>query len=292
MSDHHLHTLFSSDVVCIEDYRCNGRERNHEEESAFRHEIVFPRRGAFLRRDASGEVLSDCNHILFFHAHQPYEIEHPIAGGDCSTVFALQSEALMDMLREVDCSVDDRPHQPFRVSHSIGDARHHLLQYRILNMIHSADALAIEEMTLHLLGQIVNCVYTQADYPAKKGRNTTLKNYRDIVNQVKLVLAGRFCEPLQLSDIARAVYSSPYALCRIFKKETGLSLHQYLQRLRLLHALEQLAENPQSDLTNLALEIGFSSHSHFTTAFSSLFGIPPSTFRASRPGEMSKILKA
>jgi AraC-like DNA-binding protein len=73
-----------------------------------------------------------------------------------------------------------------------------------------------------------------------------------------------------------------------------MPIHRYLTRLRLRAALERLAGGVH-DLTALALEIGFSSHSHFTDVFRREFGRTPSAVRrdAGRRtlGEMSKNLE-
>jgi len=53
---------------------------------------------------------------------------------------------------------------------------------------------------------------------------------------------------------------------------------KYVQRLRLQEAALALAEGAE-DLSGLALDLGFSSHSHFAQAFRTHFGAPPSHFR-------------
>ena len=70
--------------------------------------------------------------------------------------------------------------------------------------------------------------------------------------------------------------SSVY-LTQLFKRALGLPLHQYLMGLRLNEALFALRDAP--DLTALALDFGFSSHSHFTAAFRTRFGVTPSRVR-------------
>jgi AraC-like DNA-binding protein len=57
----------------------------------------------------------------------------------------------------------------------------------------------------------------------------------------------------------------------------GVPLHGYLTQLRLARALVELPH--ASDLTTLALDLGFSSHSHFTAVFRAAFGCTPSQFR-------------
>jgi AraC family transcriptional regulator len=100
---------------------------------------------------------------------------------------------------------------------------------------------------------------------------------RPLVDAARVVLARRFRDKLSLGELARAVFSSPFHLARIFRRETGLSLHRHLTRLRLRHALEHLADG-KPDLTMLALDLGFSSHAHFTHAFRNEFGYAPSEF--------------
>src|SRR5262249_18771934 len=97
-----------------------------------------------------------------------------------------------------------------------------------------------------------------------------------------------------LDDVARAVHTSPFHLARLFGERTGLPVHRYLTQLRLRAALDRLAGGA-SDLTALALDLGFSSHSHFADAFRREFGRTPSDVRkiAGRTlAEMSKNLKA
>jgi AraC family transcriptional regulator len=91
------------------------------------------------------------------------------------------------------------------------------------------------------------------------------------------VLARRFRDKLSLTELARAVFSAPFHLARIFHRETGVSLHQQQNRLRLRHALEHLADG-KPDPTMLALDLGFSSHAHFTHTFRNEFGYAPSEF--------------
>ena len=99
--------------------------------------------------------------------------------------------------------------------------------------------------------------------------------------------------PRTLDEVARAVYASPFHLARIFQQQTGVPVHRYLTRLRLRASLERLADGTK-DLTALALDLGFSSHSHFTDTFRREFGCTPSAVRH-EPGrrtlrEMSKNL--
>lgn len=102
----------------------------------------------------------------------------------------------------------------------------------------------------------------------------------DAVEAARDVIARRYRENLSLSQIAREVCTSVFHLSRVFHARTGFSLHAYRNHLRLRTALERLAEH-NVDLTDLALDLGFSSHSHFTETFRRTFGRTPSAVRRS-----------
>jgi AraC-like DNA-binding protein len=140
--------------------------------------------------------------------------------------------------------------------------------------------LAIEETCASLLTEALANADEEQNMGAGKSRESTRKAHRDLVDATRVVLARRFREKLSLADVARAVFSSPFHLARIFRRETGLSLHRQLTHLRLRHALGHLTGG-KPDLTMLALDLGFSSHAHFSHAFRREFGSTPSQLRSS-----------
>jgi AraC-like DNA-binding protein len=84
-----------------------------------------------------------------------------------------------------------------------------------------------------------------------------------------------------LADIARAVGTSPWHLARIFREECGVTLHRYRQRQRLGIAIERLTSGAE-DLSALAHDLGYSSHSHFSREFRRHVGVAPSSLRSGR----------
>jgi AraC-like DNA-binding protein len=83
---------------------------------------------------------------------------------------------------------------------------------------------------------------------------------------------------------------SPFHLARVFHERAGVPVHRYLTRLRLRAALDRLMGGAD-DLTALALDLGFSSHSHFTDAFRTEFGRPPSAVRHSGARALRELSK-
>ena len=98
-----------------------------------------------------------------------------------------------------------------------------------------------------------------------------------LADRVKLVLASDPGRRWTLADIAAEVGGSPVYLTQVFQQVEGLPLYRYQLRLRLARALSLLAQ--YDDLTALSLELGFSSHSHFSAAFRETYGRSPSEFR-------------
>jgi AraC-like DNA-binding protein len=94
------------------------------------------------------------------------------------------------------------------------------------------------------------------------------------VARARRVLTDRLLDPPDLTELAAEIHVSPWHLCRIFRAATGLTPRAYVERLRLAHAARRIARGCP-DLGELALELGFSSHSHLTARYRAVFGAPP-----------------
>lgn len=107
----------------------------------------------------------------------------------------------------------------------------------------------------------------------------TRQRHRALTEKARLYLEEHYRERLRLANIAGPLGVSPGFLCHVFRRETGFSIHGYQTHLRLARARELILAGRGDDLTQLALELGFASHGHFTDTFRRKVGLPPSTFR-------------
>jgi AraC-like DNA-binding protein len=104
------------------------------------------------------------------------------------------------------------------------------------------------------------------------------RDKRELIERVKAYVARSEQGRVDVAAIARAVGLSPGYLAEAFRVAESVSLYQYALQSRLQRAATRLAGS--DDLTQLALELGFASHSHFSTAFARWAGCPPSAYRS------------
>jgi AraC-like DNA-binding protein len=100
-----------------------------------------------------------------------------------------------------------------------------------------------------------------------------------LVDRAKLVLSSDLARRWTLAEIAAEVRVSPVYLTQVFQQVEAMPLYRYHLRLRLARSLDLLVQ--YEDLTTLSMDLGFSSHSHFTSAFRQTYGRTPMEFRRS-----------
>jgi AraC-like DNA-binding protein len=105
------------------------------------------------------------------------------------------------------------------------------------------------------------------------------RNRRALAEAVKRVIDAAPSAPHRIQHMAAELGVSPFHLSRVFRAEAGISVHQYLLRIRMQQALSKLHAG-EAQLSRLALDLGFSSHSHFSTMFRRHFGESPAQVRA------------
>ena len=97
---------------------------------------------------------------------------------------------------------------------------------------------------------------------------------RDRVARTKELLARNLAQPPALEMLGREVGCSPFYLSRSFSREVGLTIPQYLRKLRMERAAELLRMG-HHNVTEAATEVGYSSLSHFSKAFCETIGCCP-----------------
>lgn len=223
--------------------------------------LAFPLRGIFVKHHSSRErVVADACHAIFFKAGETYRVSHPAAGGDDCLVIEPAPNTLHEMFGA----------ENFALTHALLDARlvaaPRMLHYRLRHGL--ARLLEAEETALDLMAAAAT-----APAPVHPQRRQ-----REMVEATKITLSAQPGEPWSLATLARRVHSSPFYLARTFRRVAGMPLHRYHLQARLAAALVEVLESGR-ELGAIALDLGFSSHSHFTESFRRTFGTAPAALR-------------
>ncbi len=102
------------------------------------------------------------------------------------------------------------------------------------------------------------------------------------ITRAKQFIHEHQADDLSLGEVARAVNTSTFYFCKIFKQATGLPFTHYLSRVRVEKA-KNLLLNPNVRVSEIAYEVGFQSLTHFNRVFKKVTGQSPSAFRAQLP---------
>jgi YesN/AraC family two-component response regulator len=128
----------------------------------------------------------------------------------------------------------------------------------------------VDEIMEHLAGALAN-------------RRAAGSESQRIVLKAMAFIHTHYPEPISRRDIADFVGMSERHLTRCFHQETGITPITYLNRYRVRQA-RTLLDAGERGITEIALEVGFSSHSYFSRVFREQVGLSPRAYLSSRCG--------
>ncbi|HMA52267.1 MAG TPA: AraC family transcriptional regulator [Magnetospirillaceae bacterium] len=269
MAEFSSRSLLSSPILSLHDVVCRGecRHRSDEECVGALH-LVFPYRGVYVRHLGQKEVVAEANQVLFFNPEEAYSVSHPVTGGDACLSLTVE-EALLRELVPAE-QIGEGGTLSFRRSRQPIDPRAQLLMALLRHSLLRGVAEPLEAETLAL-------TLVRRSLGERSGRKLATYGKQKLVDRAKLVLSSDLARRWSLAEIAAEVGVSPVYLTQAFQLVEGVPLYRYQLRLRLARALDLL--DRYDDLTDLGLELGFSSHSHFTASFKQAYGRSPGEFR-------------
>jgi AraC-like DNA-binding protein len=235
--------------------------------------LAFVRRGAYKFHQGARSVIVEPMSAVFFAADDEYAVSHPFGCGDDCLEFRFPDEVLAEARPALRHSRDAAR----RINILPIDAE---IAWKVQVTARRAEMglaarLETDENAMSVLARVG--AKEAPDRAAETPRCASARS-RSKVERAKEILVPDPGRDWSLGELADAAGVSPFHLTRLFRAHTGATLHQYLNRLRLAIALDRvLAGEP--DLTALALDLGYSSHSHFSAAFRKHYGCTPSDAR-------------
>lgn len=118
----------------------------------------------------------------------------------------------------------------------------------------------------HILSKLISGEYDGNDEEDGREKNAVYMAVRFI--------EAHFAEDISVENVAEQIYLSAGYLSKIFKKETGQSVLQYITRCRLQRA-EELLKNTNKKIVDISREVGYENPSYFGLIFKKTFGVTP-----------------
>lgn len=244
--------------------------------------FAFPRVPVWIAHEDGEPILCGPAVATLYNERQRYTRRAVTPRGDEADWCAVDPALLDSAIDAAGLPASRGTRRLFTASHVRTDTSTFVRQRRLFDrLMHGEDvgALELEETVLLLLSSLLDAVprgsRSEASAVNTRGRR--------LVAEVKRLLAEQPERSLTLDGIASALGCSVFHLCRTFRRLEGATIHASLVDLRLRLALERLRADPTADITAIALQFGFSSHSHFTAAFRRAFGTTPSKWRDATP---------
>jgi AraC family transcriptional regulator len=263
--------LVNGDLLAVGTFRCAASDPLfHDSGPCNSNAIVFPRRVIRITHSDGRSFVADPTTIALYNRGQRYK-RRAISPADHSDWIALSDDLLQEVAEW--SSGRRKAEEPFERPWLSAPPPLYVRQRLLFeSLLHDPDVEpgAAEEAAI--------LIVTEALAPMRKWRTENAQGNRHVA-AAKELIARHLDINLSLRELSAAVGSSPFRLCRLFKAATGTTLSEFRTDLRLRVALQLLAR-PAADILEIATNLGFSSHSHFSARFIRRFGLTPSAFRA------------
>ena len=240
-------------------------------------EVHFQDDGAYVLHDERRSVLVDAHHVELRRPGTTLTYSRPAVSADRGTSIRFSSAVAASLLP---LSESDTP-ASFPSGIVPLDSRGFRQLRALRRSIHETtyDDGAFVERRAHALLEHVVRVARHGPRAARSARPATSARRMEALERAKAFLTEHVRERPTLADTASVADYAPHHFARLFRHETGLAVHEYLNELRLRQAAVRL-DDGVANLSSLALDLGFASQSHFTTAFRQRFGCTPGVYRA------------
>jgi AraC family transcriptional regulator len=281
-------TLFASETLQIGLVETRPRsDACGDVERQDRNAVVLPLSGVFSKHDAPGRhIIATPSHAVLVAANTPYRIGFPGGIGDRALALRFGEDLAPDQFHRHGGAA---PLASNGLLPAGAMVLRNLLGARLERA--PADDFEIETIGLDLLHLSLKSMRKEA-LPL---RQTAHARRARALERVKEAVAMAPSDKWSIAKLAKVANLSPFHLCHVFRQMVGTSIYDYVLHERLAHSLDAVLDRG-SDLTAIALDAGFSSHSHFTARFRAFFGCTPAALRraatAARVCELRKIVTA
>lgn len=264
--------LFGSDLFKIGRFRLAADDPQFGCEGFVKRPlIVFPHHSIWIKHHGQKAFVADPSVINLYNHNQSYQRFAIDEKGDFCHWIEPSEQLLSHITRS-------HGNATFSMSHYHCSLKTYLNYQALLAQLNhrrNCDLLELETCALNIVTDL-----SEAIKNSRKHQHHIKPAHLKLVQRVKNHIHNNLFNHQSLSEIAAEVYSSPFHMSRVFKKVTTIGINHYKTQLRLKSAYNAIVSR-RVNLTNLALDCGFSSHSHLTHRFKNYFGFTPLQLRSS-----------
>lgn len=214
---------------------------------------------------------------------------------DPAQIRAMQKQIADQFIAQNQPALEETLQRYFHLCAALSDGRRDAAVYYLLSCLRVLQDRLTELGIGHAGGQttdeILNAARETADYPTltgllqdamnsiQGGISVTLQKstQRDIKQAIDYIDA-HYSEPLTLKILAGQIHMNSYYFSSYFKKQTGQNFKDYLNQVRMDHAI-QLLINTDMRSYEIADAVGFRDYRYFTDLFSRFYGKTPAAYR-------------
>jgi AraC family transcriptional regulator len=245
--------------VCVRDYEARAVMPPHAHAEPLISIVV---RGGFREKLEHSERAYSPGYTAFFPAGRTHAQDFG-ASGARQIIFRPQQDWLA-WLSDCGMELEAAPYTKGPEFRLLGD--------RLVTEMENGDTLS-EMAREGILLEIV-AAFGRGD---SRGRQTTPAP--SWLRRAREFLHDNACRPITLGEVARAAGRHETHLAREFRRCFGTSVVGYLRRLRIERAAQMLADD-EPEISAIAFDCGFSSHSHLSREFRLFYGTTPSAWRS------------
>ncbi len=111
---------------------------------------------------------------------------------------------------------------------------------------------------------------------------------KERISEIQSYIQGHYQSPISLNDLAEQMYLTPAYLSKYIKKKFGMTFIDYLNNIRLFHAVDELVYTNKS-LTHIAMDNGFCTSAALNKSFKKVFNMSPGEYRKSAEKSAEKV---
>lgn len=271
--------VFETDLVLAGSFTCPAHDRRFRDSGPTDNAlVVFPRTAVRLRYAGSREFVADPTISTIYNRGQEYTRGELSAEGDRCEWFGVSPAVALEIAGRLDTRAYDNPDRPFAREWTAVDSTLYLAQRTLFTRLArgGCDPLEAEQSIVEIVAAVLKRAYA-TECIAHRPRADDA--HRDLAQRARAILLATVNDRVTLAMLSSRLGVSGFHLCRVFREQTGMTLHEYRTELKLRRALEMLPKS--NNFSRVAFDLGFSSHSHFSDTVRRRFGCTPRAIRRS-----------